>query len=714
MRARLAQLEALIADGAADEAVDLIRELLEEDGESLIALPPVGRAGALGFHRYWSVRRYLQMMLLQWSQTAPRVLKAYRRQVDSTARSWLEQAHADHDPRNLEPIVRDYLASSVGAQASWELGEAALQQGRYLAVLEHWQRLDPAARTPEGQLSWPALESLEDEPFRDALARLEQWEAGKRQWAVFASSGFALQRVRGRLALRALLAGQLRQARTLARITATTSPPTEETLWGKSAPWDRQLSELLTAAKNWPERRQQQWLTFGGAPTRAPRVPEFAWTGRLLWTRPVPPLNAERAVGSGPTVPVGTQWAQPVCYFPIGRRRQLWWAQPGGWRRTDLLTGRDSQASDGSGEIWAWQSRENLPVVLRRAQRYDGIPEFDLHCDGEFILGTSREWTFHEEENRVTRQTSQLTVWNARNDRLHWQVASEQGWIFSGPPVSGSGRVYVVERSVDQLLAAWRVSAFALQDGSLLWRRDLGRGRDSQCPLVWSNHRLTLIEDRLCLTTHAGIVACLDAERGTVHWILEYPRLTPPANRIDVVLPRHVFRRGTPPLAHGELLIVAPADSDRLFAVDILEGAVVWSTPPGVADDVIHLLGVVGSHAVVSGDRLYWVDVTSGEVHRAFPQGGGRLEGEALPQPRGIGRGLIAGRTVYWPTARRILRFDAADATLKDDPIELRLWGLSGGNLQWHRGVLVLASGARIAAFAAPATDAASSGGLRR
>ncbi len=422
-----------------------------------------------------------------------------------------------------------------------------------------------------------------------------------------------------------------------------------------------------------------------------------------MWAHPLPPVPSHNAVGNRTTPPVGEHWQSPLAYFPVGQRDRIWWSQSGGWHRVELATGRPiRQQVDENGTTRVWNSATDETTWLKQLQRYEGIPRFDLHVHSEFVLGTDRILRLADQDQRVLTRSARVTVWNAQTDSVHLQIESPRGWYFSGPPITDGTRVYVMERSSDPLQAAWRVAAYDLTTGRIGWRRELGRARDSRAKIVWSNDRLTLIEDRLCAMTHAGVIAGLDCETGELDWLLEYPRTPIPPVRSTGILPRHAFRRGSPPLAHGELLIVAPADSNRLLAIDILQGAVVWSTAPQQAEDVVHLLGVVGKNVIASGDRLYWLDLVTGRVRRRFPSGGGGRAGDPLPQPRGIGRGLIAGGVVYWPTDDRIMRFSAEAGEMIADPIDLRRWGLQGGNLRWHRGVLLLATPDRLAAFAAP------------
>ena len=75
------------------------------------------------------------------------------------------------------------------------------------------------------------------------------------------------------------------------------------------------------------------------------------------------------------------------------------------------------------------------------------------------------------------------------------------------------------------------------------------------------------------------------------------------------------------------------------------------------------------------------------------------LRGHAAPQPRGFGRGLLAGSEVYWPTRERIYVFDQDSGRQVRQPIELAALGVQGGNLVIDDGVLLIATADELVAF---------------
>ena len=135
----------------------------------------------------------------------------------------------------------------------------------------------------------------------------------------------------------------------------------------------------------------------------------------------------------------------------------------------------------------------------------------------------------------------------------------------------------------------------------------------------------------------------------------------------------HASRDLTPCLYDRGTLIVAPADSPEVFALDAATGQALWHTGPG-AEGIVHLLGVAGDTLIASGDRLYWIGLggpNPGRIRRVWPEGAEKL---------GYGRGLLAGDCVLWPTREKIYVFDQQTGRLRKE-IDLLPRGVTGGNL---------------------------------
>src|SRR5207247_6543100 len=117
--------------------------------------------------------------------------------------------------------------------------------------------------------------------------------------------------------------------------------------------------------------------------------------------------------------------------------------------------------------------------------------------------------------------------------------------------------------------------------------------------------------DRLYVNTSAGAVVAIRTDNGQLLWLVKYPRSAARSGNPDQ-REHHLFRDLTPCLAWKDLLIVAPADCDRIFALYSATGQVAWALAPGAADDAIHLLGVADDTLLASGNSLYWIDAYQG------------------------------------------------------------------------------------------------------
>jgi PQQ enzyme-like repeat protein len=151
---------------------------------------------------------------------------------------------------------------------------------------------------------------------------------------------------------------------------------------------------------------------------------------------------------------------------------------------------------------------------------------------------------------------------------------------------------------------------------------------------------------------------------------------------------------------------VAPADCERIFALDAMSGKVVWALPAGSADDVVHLLGIADDVLLASGDALYWIDAYTGRLITQFPHGPLAGPDQSAPINRGYGRGVIAGTHVWWPTRETIFAFETRPSHSGDGPqprlvrqIPLAPRGVTGGNLVIANGVLLIANRDKLVAF---------------
>jgi outer membrane protein assembly factor BamB len=267
--------------------------------------------------------------------------------------------------------------------------------------------------------------------------------------------------------------------------------------------------------------------------------------------------------------------------------------------------------------------------------------------------------------------------------------------------------LYVALRRRDTVRAEAHVACFDAFQGRLLWRRFLCAAETlgAQRPYELTHNLLTLDQGRLFYNSNMGVVAALRASGGDIEWLSTYPRVSlqdDDPDRND----QYRFRDLTPCLVCGDFVFVAPMDCDRIFALDATTGHPLWMTERERAADAIHLLGVGADTLLVSGNYLYWLDRYTGRLVGQYPLPRKAAPGHARPNPRGFGRGLLAGSHVYWPTREAIFVFERQmvrsqrgrePVLVREIPLVPR--GATGGNLVIADGVLLVATADRLYAF---------------
>ena len=137
--AHLERAKACLAEHQWDEAVETLRQVMENAEGKLLAVTP---------WRYVNLSDACQMQL---AALPPEALKLYRRRVDPVAQKWYEEGLARRDAKLLSNVVQRAFASSWGDKALMALGEMRLEEGDFSAARWCWERILPvkaAARRP--------------------------------------------------------------------------------------------------------------------------------------------------------------------------------------------------------------------------------------------------------------------------------------------------------------------------------------------------------------------------------------------------------------------------------------------------------------------------------------------------------------------------------------------------------------------------------------
>ena len=125
---RLAEVEALLAEGKPQAAADGLRKLLAEAGDDLVSVD--GR-------RFVTVRSASRGVLARLPEGERR---AWRERSDAPAAERFGRAAKLRDPARLEAVADDYPLSASAGPALELLGELALARGEFRAAETYWKR----------------------------------------------------------------------------------------------------------------------------------------------------------------------------------------------------------------------------------------------------------------------------------------------------------------------------------------------------------------------------------------------------------------------------------------------------------------------------------------------------------------------------------------------------------------------------------------------
>jgi outer membrane protein assembly factor BamB len=517
-------------------------------------------------------------------------------------------------------------------------------------------------------------------------------------WLAYPDTDLDLDQIRARLALLSVLNGQPERAEWELGRLRKTSPATAGTIGGRSGLLVQLIADLLAESRTWAEvPAGASWSTFSGSPERYHIGSKgFDLGGRPIWTKPLTRLTLTDAAPNSGSLRVAELDDGLLSVFPIVIRNAAIFAAG--------LHAEDLEAIDlHTGRLLF--PRRNVPheQVVPNLPGATSAPRMTLTAAGTTVFALTL--SSHGLPSRVVALDSaaqRKLLYSIELSAPEWPGS----WIFEGTPVADSRSLYAAVRNIEQIRHACHIVCFDIRSGQLRWRRQICEVEtEPSIASGYVSNLLTLSEGTLYYNSNLGAVAAIRASDGMVRWLVTYPRSHNEStdgfrNQL------HRFRDLTPCLLDNDIAIVAPRDSDRIFALDAISGSFLWSTPPELGADIVHLLGVANGRLIASGESLYWIDLLTGRMQGRFPGTFTAMAGHARPTPRGYGRGLLAGGQVYWPTHDAIYVFD--QQTVKTDfawqpqrlrRIELAARGATGGNLLLHDGVLLIAGADNLYAF---------------
>lgn len=651
----LNRVKTYLADQQWNEAIDTLLQVMESSGGKLLGVTD---------HRYVSIRDYCQLQLVS---LPPEALALYRSRVDSVAQSWYEEGVARRDRSRLLDVVDQMLASSWGDNALMALGEIALEQGDHATARAYWEKAIPVEQPGDGPRTWLSVPDTE----------------------------LDLAAIRARLVLVSILEGSARRAREELERFRQLHPDARGRFGGQEVNYAEALAAMLAESGNWPPiKTAAGWSTFAGSPLRNHRAPrpvdpaEIAW--RLPLRKSVPGNQALWGTEvSGRRVAEDDQ--APLSYHPIVAGDLVLVNNQVEILAVDLKTGEPAWGH-GSAAIYQDQFDEAARALYNPADSL-GVPRFTMTVhDGKLLARMGSAVSSRPQEPLMAGGRGYLVCLDLEAEgRLLWKISpDEEGLAFEGSPLTDGSYVYVAMRRSDIQPQAL-VACYAADTGELVWRQFVCAAETPARGMLHetTHNLLTLSGDTIYFNTNLGAVAALSARDGRVKWVSLYPRV----RRGDLFKPPPQWSRDLNPcLFDRGILYVAPADSQRILAIEAATGQILWQTGPEV-ENVVHLLGVAGEKLIAGGHRLYWLGLDGadqGKVKSVWPDGHEKL---------GHGRGLLAGNLVYWPAREQIYVFDQQTAELKKQ-ISLLPRGLTGGNLLIADGRLLIATSDELIAMA--------------
>jgi len=696
--ARLEQARALTADKNWTEAVDTYRELSNDDS---------GRVVALGGAGYVGLRTYCQ---LQLAQLPAEGLVAYRRSADPLAQRWYREAIAERDEKKLRRVVDESFCSSWGDDALLALGEMALERADFAAARRWWEQISPLLRDPSGLPLWLALRDIDLNAHWPEIEKRWLDRTKPPLWLAYPDTPLNLADIRARLILASIRAGEFDRAALELDVFRRLHPTAVGRLGGQEGPYVAALERLLSSAREWPtEPHNANWPTFAGSQTRCSTAPPLGPLAGPAWAQPVklPKFEKihravfERGVNLGGPFGGGLEnnaepqaavreSENPLGCFPIVVNNLVVYNDGINIRAVDLATGRPAVTP--SGELYREEMTEGpgnrMPTEANGMMRFDavhGVPRATLNAIEGVVYGRVGRFATTRLDTQLTTPADRLVgIDLSRDGLLSFQAKPEDAsWSFDGAPVGDGRRLWVAMRHTDVSPHAY-VTCFDTATSAMIWRTSIAA---ADTPAAGNGDEIThnllaLVGDRIYFNTNLGLVAAIDAANGEISWLHRYER-TSSGFAQGLEGPLHFDRDPSPCLYHDGLVIVAPSDTPAIFALDAQTGQHIWTTDQ--LPNALHLLGVVEQSLVVSGNRLWSLDIRSGKKRFVWPDS----EHAGI---RGIGRGVVAGEEIFWPTRDAIYVMHALTGERTRPPIKLGDISDNGANLAAAQGYLIVAA----------------------
>lgn len=655
------------------EAIEEYQRVLDESGDALVPLDPRKPMHCLPARRLCQV----QMAALD-----PAGLRVYRKRVDDTAGKWLKEGSTNRDVKLLRRVVDEAFCSSHGDKALDLLGDLAFENGDFLEAEQWWRMIAlPASQVGKAAAADASLIPVYPDPHVDvALVRAKQVLCR----IYLGDRTAAAEEIKAYTALHEKAAGRLA---------------------GRDGNYLTILQDVLGKADalvpRWDARR---WPTFAGDASRngiPPKEPRIRWLDEP-WRIPLDvdrkkDLEKNRKKELTPAkFQTATQAAKSTATYPAIVGDYVVTADDRSLRVRDLTTGELKAKCDLNDN----QDYKGLDAAQKLPLPYDA--RFSVTVEGKRVYARMGTIPLGPPGAKSENKCSYLFCFDlaqVSEERLvpRWQLMTQtdakEAVYFEGAPAVRDGRVYIARTSFKGDRAATSLLCCDADSGALRWQQDVCEGDEGRGTEPRYRHRLvTLAGPNVVYASHAGAIVALDAVTGKRAWAVRYPSRGQRGEE-----GANPFRDLSPCLFAEGRIYVAPGDYDRIICLDSGTGRLLWENGP---IEVGQLLGVGHGKLIFTTAAaprgIRGIDAKTGKDLRAWLQPDG---GQDLPT---IGRGLLVGDKVWWPTRdglRILQQEDGQPPATGFTPLD----GVPPGNLALGNGCLVIATSTELIGYVPPA-----------
>ncbi len=608
-RKRLTEAQQKLADGK--PVADELQDILDQSGNDLVLVKD---------SQYQPARRLVQQYL---ASLPDKPLETFRDRIDEPARKLLDAGKKKRDPQPLRELTDRYFVSRPAEEGLLLLGELLFERGDFVAAERAWRSLLPAGG--DGTLTYP-------KPKTDPAV------------------------VKAKLILVKVVGGDRDGATAEVEQFRKDHPKATGQLGGTNGVYADTLAKLLAAPPALAPATGG-WTGFAGGSSRDGRpgtlLPRFL-AGERPRRAAIPrdPTDKERLS------PAATSAAKALVFHPVILNGSVYIADAGRVIQFDLTTGTARVAFhaaaldldlDPADLAVPCQQDADFTLSVADGKLFARFGKTALPTGNETGRPTRTLIACLEPKPEAAKLPASESTLTAK-----WQAAPPvakdvyAGW--EGAPLVTDGRVYAGFVRVENNRLLHAVACYPLAGGEPIWVADVF-DTDPR-PAAAPRHRhevLTLAGGNVVWCSHAGLTVAVSAVTGKPAWAFR----NPPADRPPVVSTRDLC----PPVYHDGRVFIAPADGEKVYALDAVSGRRLWTMPEQEPIYVDQLIGVTRGRLIVT-TRVTRTGAASRQdggvrgfdVATGLDKGPTGWQNHEDAQLSGLGRGVVADNLIFWPT----------------------------------------------------------------